>query len=74
MGAANEGESTACALQGSVRRRGAMPALPFSPLKFSGEIERVTALERKEMSPRPMGNLLNGGSVVTGLSILFDEL
>src|SRR5690242_183812 len=31
----------------------AMPPLPFSPVKFSGEIERVRAFESRGRSPRP---------------------
>src|SRR5581483_321779 len=39
-----------------------MPALPFSPVKFSGPIERVLALERRLRLPRVKSNPLNGAS------------
>ena len=32
----------------------AMPALPFSPVKFSGLIERVCAFDSRDRLPRPM--------------------
>ena len=38
-----------------LRRRGpsvAMPPLPFSPVKFSGLIERVCAFDRRDRLPR----------------------
>jgi len=38
----------------------AMPALPFSPVKFSGLMERVTAFERRERLPRLQPNPLYG--------------
>ena len=38
----------------------AMPALPFSPVKFSGLIERVWASDKRERLPRVMSRPLNG--------------
>jgi hypothetical protein len=32
----------------------AMPPLPFSPVKFSGDMERVFALDKRERFPSPM--------------------
>ena len=37
-----------------------MPPLPFSPVKFSGEIERVFAFERRGRSPTPVVMPLKG--------------
>src|SRR5579862_4486561 len=39
-----------------------MPALPFSPVKFSGPIERVLALETRLRLPRFRSRPLNGAS------------
>src|SRR6185369_15847910 len=39
-----------------------MPALPFSPLKFSGPIDRVLAFESRLKLPRFKSNPLNGAS------------
>src|SRR5205814_9986866 len=39
-----------------------MPALPFSPVKFSGPIERVFALESRLRLPRFKSSPLNGAS------------
>ena len=38
----------------------AMPPRPFSPVKFSGLIERVFALDRRWRSPTPVVRPLNG--------------
>src|SRR5262245_53248663 len=37
----------------------AIPALPFSPVKFSGEIERVLAADSRDRLPRFMWSPLN---------------
>jgi hypothetical protein len=35
-----------------------MPPLPFSPVKFSGEIDRVKAPETRDKFPKPIPNPL----------------
>jgi len=39
----------------------AMPPLPFSPVKFSGLIERVLAFDSRESVPIPRPRPLDGG-------------
>src|SRR5438128_9649559 len=41
----------------------AIPALPFSPVKFSALIERDFAFDNRERLPRPMFNPLNAAIV-----------
>src|SRR3569833_3259880 len=42
-----------------------VPALPFSPVKFSGPMERVLALDKRLRFPRLRSSPLNGASAAS---------